>query len=322
MIPLGLLKKLFRFEDEEIPPEQRAQRELNRTRAKKITQYVLDNPTTYVLSALTVTVQTPSIHGLQFEPSESDPSESSGFLTIEMDSIFLIADGQHRSAAINQAIESNPELRDETISVTIFADIGVKRRQQIFSDLNLYTSKPSNSLGILYNHRDKVSETVRKVIQEVKIFRNLTDMERTSLPKKSAKLFTLNAVHEAIAYMLKHLEIADETRQVKVIADYWSAVTKQIPAWELVMDRRMSAGELRLESLCSHAIAVVALGRIGVWLIKADAVTERLSKLSSLDWARSNPVWQAEGIITSTGRIQKNSASIAALADYIQSNLS
>ena len=50
-----------------------------------------------------------------------------GFLVIPMDSRFILNDGQHRRAAIERALERNPELRYETISVVFFIDAGQVR---------------------------------------------------------------------------------------------------------------------------------------------------------------------------------------------------
>ena len=48
MVPFGLVPKLFVFDDEELKPEFRAQRKLNRARVPEITRYVLDHPGEYV----------------------------------------------------------------------------------------------------------------------------------------------------------------------------------------------------------------------------------------------------------------------------------
>jgi DNA sulfur modification protein DndB len=45
---------------------------------------------------------------------------------------FIINDGQHRRAAIEEALKERPELGDETISVVFLVDEGLTRSQQMF----------------------------------------------------------------------------------------------------------------------------------------------------------------------------------------------
>lgn len=56
MVPLEVIAKILQFADEELPPEVRAQRSLNKTRIPEIRDYILNNPDSYVFSALTVSV--------------------------------------------------------------------------------------------------------------------------------------------------------------------------------------------------------------------------------------------------------------------------
>lgn len=56
MVPLKVMAKIFQFADEELPPEVRSQRVLNKARIPEIRDYILSNPESYVFSALTVSV--------------------------------------------------------------------------------------------------------------------------------------------------------------------------------------------------------------------------------------------------------------------------
>lgn len=181
MCPVRLIPKIFSFDDEEIPPEMRAQRVLNRSRVPEIARYIVNNPADYVFSAITVSINA----DITFDPIGS---EDIGKLTVPMDARFVINDGQHRRAAFEQALKENPDLGDETIAVVFFLDIGLKRSQQMFTDLNRYAVHPDPSLNILYDQRDRKSILSKSVVKEVKIFDRLTDMERSNLPVRSSKL--------------------------------------------------------------------------------------------------------------------------------------
>src|SRR5579863_926473 len=110
MCPLRLLPKIFLFNEEELVPELRAQRTLNKNRIPEIARYITDNQDGYVFSAITASVDA----DVRFEPLASGgEGHRVGLLHIPMAAKFIINDGQHRRAAIEMALRENPELADE-----------------------------------------------------------------------------------------------------------------------------------------------------------------------------------------------------------------
>src|SRR5215211_5110394 len=97
MCPLRLIPRIFLFDEDELKPELRAQRILNKARVPEIARYILRRAKTYTFSALTA-----SIDGeVRFEPLGADENERSvGQLHIPMTAKFVINDGQHRRAGI------------------------------------------------------------------------------------------------------------------------------------------------------------------------------------------------------------------------------
>jgi DNA sulfur modification protein DndB len=183
MIPLGILSKLFVKEDDYLMPEFRAQRTINESRIPEIKKDILDNPTTYVFSALAA-----SIDG-DFEFISSNIDDNVGQLKIDMNAVLLINDGQHRKAAIEAALIENPDLAKESISVVLYRDEGLKRSQQMFADLNKHAVKPSKSLSTLYDDRDDLSNAVKDVINNIPFLNKFIDKEHDSLGKFSSSLF-------------------------------------------------------------------------------------------------------------------------------------
>jgi len=55
----------------------------------------------------------------------------------------MINDGQHRRAAFELALKENQSWAKETIAVVFFLDVGLKRSQQMFTDLNRYAARPA-----------------------------------------------------------------------------------------------------------------------------------------------------------------------------------
>ncbi len=72
-----------------------------------------------------------------------------------------------------------------------FIDIGLSRCQQMFADLNRHAIRPPRSIGVLYDHRDPMSEVAKQVVLKSSFFRDLVEMETSNLAARSRKLFTL-----------------------------------------------------------------------------------------------------------------------------------
>lgn len=317
MCPLRLIPKIFLFDEEELSPELRAQRVLNRARIPAISSYLVDNPTEYVLSSLTA-----SIDGeVRFVPVSDDPDHYNiGTLRVPMSARFVINDGQHRRAAIEAALKERPELGDETISIVFFIDTGLRRSQQMFADLNRYAVRSSQSLNILYDYRDPLAAAVREIIRRVSVFNGLTELEKSTLSNRSAKLFTLSGIYRATAELLEgRLDELDQTAVTKIASEYWNEVASHISEWQQVRNRQVSAGELRRDCLVAHTVTLVALGRAGRALLSQypDRWKSMLSRLDAVDWHRRNSA-QWEGRAMVGGRISNSRNNVQLLTNEIK----
>jgi len=321
MCPLKLLSKLFVWDDEDLPVELRAQRTLNKGRIPEITRYISDNPTDYTFSAITVSVDAQ----VQFTPYGGvDHGAVSGVLRVPMEGRFIINDGQHRQAAIEQALKANPALGDETIAVVFFIDKGLDRCQQMFADLNRHAVRASKSLAVLYDHRDPLAAVSREVACASPVFRGFVEMESTSLPKASRRLFTLSAVHGAHEQLFKGIGLYDHAEMTQLASAFWRQVDAQFPEWEEVRQRRMLSPEVRADFIHSHGIVLTALGRIGNSLLRADRDPQSwrpsIDKLSSLDWSRTNSrLWEGRAIVG--GRVSKSTSNVLLTTAAIRAHL-
>jgi len=202
MIPLRFIPKFFSVTTQAISPKLRSQRKLNKTRIPKITDYILNNLKGYTLSSLTASID----RLLDFVPVNKDISNM-GYIRIPKNSKIIINDGQHRIAAITEALKEKPDIGYETISVVLFIDRGLKRNQQMFADLNRYAVKPSPSLSILYDHKDTfgrfIIETAPENFPEIKelaeknnvFFRkigNVSNKPEISVTSLKSESFVLN----------------------------------------------------------------------------------------------------------------------------------
>ena len=320
MCPMRLLPKLFVFDDEEVPPELRAQRTLNRHRVPEIAEYLVHNRTNYVVSALTASVD----QSVGFTPLGNGNGPSSvGMLELPMDARLLINDGQHRRAAVEEALMECPELRNDHVPVIFFVDCGLERSQQMFADLNKHAIRPSDSLSTLYDQRDPSSELARYLAFTVEGFRGMTEMERSSLSNRSTKLFTLSSIKTASRALLKKRkkdDISIEERDFAVA--FWSAVYNVMPAWRLAHEQKISPGELRRDFVHAHGVTLAAIATAGSDLVSnyPKQWKNRLRKLADLDWSRSNQdLW--EGRAMHHGRINKAKTSIRLTANVLKTRM-
>jgi len=310
MCPLKLIPKLFLFDEKELSPDLRAQRTINRSRIPSICRYMVESPKNYTFSSLTA-----SIDGrVEFRAlAESGPASKTGYLIVPMSARLLINDGQHRRAAIEAALKLMPELGSETISVVFFVDAGLKRSQQMFADLNKHAVRPTMSLGVLYDHRDPLARLCVRLAENVPIFKNRTEVEKTTISNRSTKMFTLSSIYQATKALLgkgqkpEQISLGEE----QLAMEYWHEVTRYIPEWELVLQDKVSTSELRRSFIHAHGIALLALGLAGRALISQhpNKWKSRLQRLERIDWSRSNAdLW--EGCAMHAGRINASSKNV------------
>lgn len=316
MVPLKVVPRLFRFDDEAVPPELRAQRVLNRARVPAIARYIIENATEYILSSLCASVD----GEMEFDPAAPEgPLRAVGKLRISMSATILINDGQHRRAAIEEAIRERPLLGDETISVVIFADRGLKRSQQMFADLNIHAVRPTKSIRLLYNHRDELAKLTRDVVHAIPLFRDFTDLEKTSISNRSLKLFTLSSLHQATAELIGKAtggKVEEADREVAV--SFWNEVIRNMPDWQRVGTREIAAAELRRDYVHAHGVAIQAIAIAGAQLMKARPKdwVKRLAKLREIDWSRANrQLWDGRALIA--GKVNKSKNNVVLVSNVV-----
>ena len=300
MMKLNVIPKMFTFRDWiEFTPEDREQRVLNKKRIPTIAKYIVDNDDGYLFSAITASYKC----DVEFKPINSSEM---GTLEMEFeDANFVINDGQHRCAAIANAVKENPALGDESLSVLLFPYENRERVQQMFSDLNRFVAKTSKSLDILYDKRDELSIVTLEMCELVDVFNGTVDKDAVSLPVRSPKLFSLAAIYDANKELLRPVterEHHSHDDLVEIAVDYWSAVAEVMPDWCKVKRGDLKSVELRQENISSHTVVLRALGAVGVSLMMQtpDNWKARLSGLTSVNWRKSNADWETICIVANS----------------------
>lgn len=315
MVPLNMLAKLFVPDEEYVLPEYRAQRKLNESRIPIISRYIVENRDSYVFSALAASID----GNYKFIPDHNNPEV--GVLEVDMQAKMLINDGQHRKAAIIEAIKEDPTLEEETISVVFYEDMGLERSQQMFTDLNKHAVKTSNSISELYDSRDPLAVVTRKVAISVAFFNEYTDKERDILGKYSSALFTLNNLYTANKRILKR-NACDETFETFCIG-YWTEVSKHMIPWIDMQERVISKSELREKYIAAQAVVLQALGRSGSFFYENKNqcnYIDYISKIEKIDWKRSATIWKNR-VIRENGRMINNEKAIILAANVIKKKI-
>ena len=321
MCPMKLVPRMFLFDEEEIPPQLRAQRTLNRARIPEIANYLIDYPKDYVFSAITSSIDS----NVQFKPfGNSGKVSKMGTLVVPMDACFIINDGQHRRAAIEEALKVHPELGMETLPVVFFIDAGLKRSQQMFADLNKHAVRPTKSLGILYDNRDPLARLAINIAGSVPIFKGFTELEKTTISNRSIKTFTLSSIYQATNELLDKKKNDENVSEIdeKLAVEYWTEVTKNISEWELLIQNKVNSSELRSDYIHTHGIGLHALGILGNALIAKYPKNwkKQLLKLKNVDWSRSNTkLWEGRAMIG--GRLNKSQMNLLLTSNVLKNVL-
>ena len=313
MVPLKLLSRLFPAEEEIVLPEYRAQRRINEARIPEIKNYILENRDTYVFSALSA-----SIDGeFKFTPYEGTDV---GIFEVDMESIFLINDGQHRKAAIEAAMLEDPSLEKETISIVFFSDEGLSRSQQMFTDLNKHAVKTSNSLATLYDSRDEIAVATKQIIDAIPFFKRYTDKERDILGKNSSSLFTLNMIYKANQKIMHNDKCSDS--DAAFLLEYWRLVSDNIIEWQEVLNKSLTKKALRENYIVALAITISAFGKLGRFFYDNSEykMSEYLTKLRKIDWLRSNDIWVGR-TIRENGKVLNSEEAISLTCAVIKCEL-
>lgn len=313
MVPLKLLNKLFPDETDIVLPEYRAQRRVNEARIPEIKKYILDNRDTYVFSALSA-----SIDG-DFSFEQAPGIQDAGLLKVDMDAVFLINDGQHRKAAINEAMNEDPSLGNETISIVFFQDKGLAHSQQMFTDLNKHAVKTSNSLSTLYDSRDQIAVATKEIIENNVFFNKYTDKERDILGKNSSKLFTLTNIYKANIRILRSKECSED--DIEFLKEYWNNVTSNIIEWNDLLNQAITKKDLRENYIITLAVTITALGKLGRFFYdnRTYDMIGALKKLQNIDWMRSCSENWLNRTIKSNGKVMNNELAITLTCSKIKS---
>jgi DNA sulfur modification protein DndB len=290
--PFKILIRLFLFEDQDVGPALRVSRPLDQGRVPSMARYLLEHPHDFHFPAITAGIDGEA----DFEPLlRGAETLQAGRLSVPMTARLVIIDGQHRCAAIKEALRRNPVLGNESIAVLFFPDLGLRRCQQMAADLNKHAMPMPAHQAMHLDRRDDVLRLASRLAVVVPAFRGLVGMEKGHVSTRSRKLFTLNSLHLAASALLRKKPGDAVSREEENLAiAFWNEACTHVHHWHRVVNRQMKAGEFRRNFIHAHSL-VQALAIAGAELTRRDPQgwLRRLARLRVLDWSRRNTIWDA-----------------------------
>lgn len=333
-LPYGALTRYVIPTDPNITdPRMRENRRPSPARYRVIAQYILSNPGDYRFSALTCTYgKSGTTRPIDWKSStESGPGASLGILTLSQNDPLVIVDGQHRFGAIQEAIDRDSSLREESIPVVLFPYISIDHAQQLFSDLNRNAKKTTKSLDILFDHRDLVNQVVQRVVEEVPFFGERVNVEDVSVPLQSSQVFTLAGIYQATKPVLDALHETDGLpalspgtveQHVAHLTAFWGVIGDCFQEWGKVATGELDIRQVRGLYLHWNSGVLSAIGEFAAGLVREDPEGWDSRLRSALDhpdnarWRRSSEHWQ--GIATAGTMVLPRSSLRVQLIEYLR----
>ncbi|EJG1086425.1 DNA sulfur modification protein DndB [Vibrio parahaemolyticus] len=317
-MPMRVLVKLLRIDDGDTM--ERSQRLVSPSRARKVAQYMLNNPDNYIIPCLTGVIDTDptSPESVQFHTVGEETFV--GELSIPMDAQLKLFDGQHRASGIRLAIQEAAELGQDSVPLLLFVDMTLAERKMAFTDINQNVSKPAQSLSDAYNSREVLPQLAVELANELNCFKGLVDFERNTITAKSDYLFPLKTIKDATATLLglsaKTTDISDAHRDVARV--FWQSISDALQWGGLWMENR-EPGEVRLETIKTHTVMLKAYALAGQLMLCqfSDVTALPYERLAALDYSRHSDDFMRRCIQPETGRMLSDSTAIRLTANQL-----
>lgn len=316
MCPLKRLRKIFTIDESILAVNDRAQRVLNHSRIPQITKYIQEHRFDYTFSSITACIEGET--SFQSIAAEGHGSKI-GTLIVDEDAEFYLTDGQHRSAAIQQALEEDPSLGNETISVVFFVNKNLKQRQKIFRDLNLYPVPTSKSIAVLYGSTPEENLT-NMVVSDGDFFNGVVEFSDSRLSKRSSKFFMHSSLHAACMELCKDITEHNWQQQAQIAIEFWDTLAANLPLWQQAKAHQIKPAD-RGNYVLFSALLLKSFALLGRELLATNKNWKTLLKqLQKLNWDRTNKLWADRCF--SKGRIDHSSQSMILTLNILKKHMS
>ena len=251
------------------------QRALQDRVRKEMVPYLLNEPQRFY-GALVVAVYggEPEFSPVKVNEHEliDDQERSSygfGLLRFDGSQIYYALDGQHRLKSIQEALDYNPDLAKEEITVIILkheeTHEGLQRTRRLFSTLNRRAKPTSAGMNIAIDEDDGIAIVTRRLVKENEFFKTLVlpvlgSKQINPNPKHDSYITTITVLYEANEVLLGAynggLEIDKNFKQFRPSDDdldayycfleaIWIRLLEKCPEFDSVLNGKKKPGFIR-----------------------------------------------------------------------------
>lgn len=194
LVTNNVLLRNFAAEAEVVDHGERVQRGLDKRHYKDIVTYLTENPAEYVLGAMTYA--TDMVNDESFKPIR--PGSNIGTLVLPMNAKLRCLDGQHRRAAIADAVLEDDEFGDDTSAVVLYVEDDYTKRRQMFSDMNATPKVVSKALNITFDTRDPYARAAQNLAANHPLLVDVVELEKARINAGDPKIFSLSGIYDGL----------------------------------------------------------------------------------------------------------------------------
>lgn len=285
------------------------QRKVNNVRVKEIAEYVLkgvNNRNYCFFSAVTATCR-----------GEIQYDEQSKLVTIDINSVLSINDGQHRIEGIKMALKnmrqivkkakSNEEklslthkleyLESMTIPVLIFESMDESYEQQLFHDLNKLAKTPTKSISLKFDNNDPYTIMAKELSKENDSLSKFgVETEKTQLRENNPNLMLLSTLRNTISYMLSG---SDNDKTDALTFDNYDDMKVTVNnIFNEIFEALPSDCNDRTKYIIGTAVTVQGIGKYINHILNNDNIVnykDYIAGLKNINWRHENKMWNGYG---------------------------
>jgi hypothetical protein len=228
----------------------------------------------------------------QFVAWGENPNPCAGTIRLRRQAILDVCDGIHRIAALAASKLPLAAYKEATWPVQFLQVRGRRELEVVNRHFDVERSPRPQKSRLLSEQRN---DWTREVVASSAFFSSVIALGKSSLSKRSAKLWTESAVVRAIRFFAPKSSEQLSRESAAVHSRFWNALPATISALGDYLNGKLRAADLRASSVLGSAAILAPLAQLGsaVADYSASDLTNVLTPLSNLDWAASNPLWNA-----------------------------
>ncbi|HST33090.1 MAG TPA: DNA sulfur modification protein DndB [Solirubrobacteraceae bacterium] len=249
-----------------------------------------------------------------FAPADGLPDV--GHLKVKIGARFDVGDGQHRCAALAEALAELDDVDDDdprrvrvtnlSVPLLVVIDDDPARRAQDFVDLQRNAKPPSGSLGSSMDRRHAINRFTLDVAKSADLTNGGQRVEflKDTIGKLSGKLYTFQAFRQFVTMLIigssqrtrAGLEkAADEAvgnggyeEEFARVLNVFNTAAHTMPGWAEIMDGSITVAEFRADYLLATAAGLYTLG-VALYKVHSENgdVEQAIAKAAEIDWRRA-----------------------------------